>query len=419
MEASSLQQHRLSLVREAFATLPERYLGAEEGYEASVEIRLEDMGRSWEVRLGPDRCKVRVSGSRRPDVVIGTDSGTWLALREGRMSGLDAFSSRRLWARGDLDKAVGFEGHFRLPDDRSPLLRMHGVRVRGACISSLTAGSGPEHVILIHGLGGAKSSFYETVSALTPDYTVHAIDLPGFGSSSKPIRARYDANFFARHVLRFMDTLALDRVHIVGNSMGGRVAIEVGLQAPSRVRTLSLLAPSMAFLRGREWSPVVRLLRPELAALPHMLTSGQVRHGFWNMISEPHRVDPVVGDIAADEFLRTYKSRPARVAFYAAARNIYLEKPHGNGGFWTRLEGLEPPSLFVWGSDDRLVPARFSRHVKAILPDAPQVVFSSCGHVPQVELPERTHPLIRDFIDSGGDAASVNEPVPARAVSSA
>ena len=277
MQAASLRQRRLSLVREAFATLPERYLGAEEGYRASVEIRLEDVGRCWEVQLHEDRCKVSVSGSRNPDVVIGTDSATWLALRDGRMSGLDAFSSRRLWARGDLDKAVGFEGHFHLPDERSPLLRMHSVRVKGASISSLTAGTGPEHVILIHGLGGAKSSFYETVSALTPDYTVHAIDLPGFGSSSKPLRARYDANFFARHVLRFMDTLALDRAHIVGNSMGGRVALEVGLQAPGRVRTLSLLAPSMAFLRGREWSPLVRLLRPEMAVIPHALGSNQVR----------------------------------------------------------------------------------------------------------------------------------------------
>lgn len=419
MEASSLRQRRLSSVREAFATLPERYLGAEEDFRASVEIRLEDVGRSWEVQLHPERCKVSLSGSRNPDVVIGTDSSTWLALREGRMSGLDAFSTRRLWARGDLDKAVGFEGHFRLSDDRPPLLRMHNVRVKGACISSLTAGTGPEHVILIHGLGGAKSSFFETVSALTPEYTVHAIDLPGFGSSSKPLRARYDANYFARHVLRFMDTLAIDRAHLVGNSMGGRVALEVGLQAPSRVRTLSLLAPSMAFLRGRGWSPLVRLSRPELAVLPHALGSGQVRRGFWNMIADPHRVDPAVGDIAADEFLRTYRSRPARIAFYAAARNIYLEKPHGTGGFWTRLEALEPPSLFVWGSDDRLVPARFSRHVEAILPDAPQVVFSNCGHVPQVELPERTHPLIRDFIGSGGAAAVDADPAAAQAIGSA
>lgn len=407
MEGRSIQEHRLRRVQEAFATLPERYLGGEEGRQATVQIRLSDIGRTWEVEVRPERCKVHTSPTRKPDVVIGTDTGTWLALREGRLSGLDAFQQRRVWARGDIDAAVSFEGLFRLPDDRPPLLRVHDVRVRGARISSLTAGHGDEHAILIHGLGGSKSSFYETVAALTPDYTVHAIDLPGFGSSSKPLPASYTPEFFARHVLRFMDTLAIDRAHLVGNSMGGRVSLEVGMQAPTRVRTLSLLAPAMAFRRGREWVPLIRLLRPELAALPHVLRPNQVRERFWSMISRPERLDPAVGDIAADEFLRTYRSRSARIAFYAAARQIYLESPDGPKGFWSRLEGLEPPALFIWGSEDPLVPARFSRHVATTLPDAPQVVLSDCGHVPQIELPERTHQLIREFLASAGDSAGL------------
>lgn len=407
MTGRSIHSHRLRRVKEAFASLPERYLGGEEGRDATVQIRLSDLGRTWEVEVHPDRCKVRTSPSRKPDVVIGTDAGTWLALREGRMSGLDAFQQRRLWARGDIDVAVSFEGLFRLPDDRPPLLRIHDVRVRGARISSLTAGSGDEHVILVHGLGGAKSSFYETVAALTPEYTVHAIDLPGFGSSSKPLPASYNAEFFARHVLRFMDTLAIDRAHLVGNSMGGRVSLEIGFQAPSRVRTLSLLAPAMAFRRGREWVPLIRILRPELAAIPHVLRPEQVRDRFWRMISRPERLDPSVGDIASDEFLRTYRSRSARIAFYAAARQIYLESPDGPKGFWARLGQLEPPALFIWGSDDPLVPAGFSRHVAEALPDAPQVVLSDCGHVPQIELPERTHELIGEFVASAGESAGV------------
>jgi pimeloyl-ACP methyl ester carboxylesterase len=407
MEGSSMQSHRLRRVEEAFSSLPDRYLGGGEGREGTVQIRLLDVGRTWEIELHPDRCKVRTSPSRRPDVVIGTDASTWLALREGRLSGLDAFQQRRLWARGDLDAAVSFEGLFRLPDDRPPLLRIHDVHVRGARISSLTSGRGSEHVLLIHGLGGSKSSFYETVAALTPEYTVHAIDLPGFGSSSKPLRASYDPGFFSRHVLRFMDTLAIDRAHLVGNSMGGRVSIEVGLQAPNRVRTISLLSPSMAFRRGREWAPLIRMLRPELAVLPHVLREETVRGRFWKMISRPDRLDPSVGDIAADEFLRIYRSRAARVAFYAAARQIYLEAPYGPKGFWTRLERLEPPSLFIWGSDDVLVPSRFSHYVAEALPDAPQIVLSGCGHVPQVELPERTHELLGEWIGSSGKSTSV------------
>ncbi len=388
-------------VEDVFGGLPERYLGGEEGRQARVEIRLSDLGRSWQVELQGHRCKVRTSPRGEPDVTIGTDAATWLALREGRLSGLDAFRERRLWARGDLDVAVGFEGLFRLPDDRPPLLRLRDVRVRGARISCLTAGHGPRRAILIHGLGGAKSSFFETVAALTPDHTVHAIDLPGFGASSKPL-ASYDPAFFASHVLRLMDALAIDRADLVGNSLGGRVALEVGLRAPSRVRSLSLLAPSMAFRRGRGLAPLVRVLRPELAVLPPVFGPRQVRDGFWQMIAHPDRVDPSIADLAADEFFRAHRTRGGRVAFYAAARQIYLEPPHGPSGFWTRLELLRPPALFIWGEEDRLVPAGFSRHVETSLPQASQVVLPDCGHVPQIELPERTHELVRSFIASAG-----------------
>ena len=133
---------------------------------------------------------------------------------------------------------------------------------------------------------------------------------------------------------------------------------------------------------------------------------GLVSAGFWRMIAHPDRIDPSIADIAADEFLRTHRSAAARVAFYAAARQIYLEAPHGRGGFWDRLELLRPPALFVWGEEDRLVPVAFSRHVAAALPEARQVVLPECGHVPQIELPERTHELVREFVADPGPAGA-------------
>ena len=319
-------------------------------------------------------------------------------LREGRISGLDAFRSRRLWARGNLDLAVAFEGFFRLPNGRPPLLRIHKVQAGKARISTLTAGDGIETVILIHGLGSNKTSFFETVSALTPEYTVHAIDLPGFGSSSKPLRAPYDAAWFSRAVTRFMDAQGIERAHIVGNSLGGRVAIELGLREPDRVRSLSLLCPSMAWRRRRHFVPLVKMLRPELAAIPHTLGTALVRQQFWSMFSRPKRIHPSAADVAVEEFVRTYRSVNARVAFHAAARHIYLEEPKGPKGFYTRLHELEPPALFVWGDEDPLVPLAFSRYVRDALPSAKQVVLEQCGHVPQVEHPVDANALVHDFI---------------------
>jgi pimeloyl-ACP methyl ester carboxylesterase len=388
---------RLALLDEAFRTLPERFLGAPEGFDATYHVRLGDVGRTWEVRCTTHGARVRKGCTRRePDVVIGTDAQTWLALREGELSGVDAFWQRLLYARGDVDLAIGFEGMFRLPNGRPPLLRIHDVRLPGRRVSTLTMGEGPD-VVCIHGLGATKASFFDTAAALTrAGYRVHALDLPGFGGSSKPVAAPYSARWFADTVVEVMDTLDIGRAHLVGNSMGGRVAIEVGLRAPERVAGLALLAPAVAFVK-RDWHPIVRLLRPELGLLPHNLGRARVARQFWSLFADPDQVDPSVADVVVDDFQRNYASAGARLAFLTAARNIYLDRPFGRGGFYPRLAELEAPALFVWGACDRIIPPGFQRHVAQWLPDAEQIVLEDCGHVPQVERSEQTIGLLRRF----------------------
>jgi pimeloyl-ACP methyl ester carboxylesterase len=388
---------RLALVEDAFRTLADRYLGAEPGFDATYHVRLGDIGHTWEVRCTSHGARVRKGvSSRTPDVVIGTDAHTWLRLRRGDLSGIEAYSQRLLYVRGDLDLAVGFEGMWRLPNGRPPLLQVHNVRLSGPRISTLTMGSGPD-VLLLHGLGGTKSSFFDTAAALSRTHRVHAIDLPGFGGSSKPATAPYSARWFAETVVAVMDAQGIERAHLVGNSMGGRVAIEVGLQAPERVRGLALLCPAVAFIR-RGYHPIVKLARPEFGLLPHRFGRGTVAKQFWSMFHDPDTVDPAVADVAVDEFQRIYSSAGARFAFLSAARNIYLEKPFGRGGFYPRLAELAPPALFVWGSHDPLIPPGFKRHVAEWLPSAEQIVLDRCGHVPQVERPDQTNGLLRRFL---------------------
>jgi pimeloyl-ACP methyl ester carboxylesterase len=387
---------RLQQVEQAFRRLPDRYLGAPPGFEATYQIRLADIGHTWEVQLDHHAARVRKGASRRaPDVVIGTDAATWLELREGALSGVEAFSARRLSARGNLDLAVGFEGMFRRPGNAEPLLRMHEVPVGRLSLSTLTMGDGPD-VLLIHGLGSTKASFFEAAAALSRSYRVHALDLPGFGSSSKPARGAYDAPFFARAVVGLMDELGIARAHIAGNSLGGRVAVEVALRSPERVRAIGLLCPAVAFVR-REFHPIVRLLRPEFGILPHSLGRERIARQFWSLFADPGAIDPSVADVVVDEFERIYASRGARLAFLSAARNVYLEAPFGARGFYPRLSGLRRPALFVWASHDRLIPPAFSRHVARWLPDAEQIVIDGCGHAPQVERPDQTHGLLRRF----------------------
>ncbi|MGI9184937.1 MAG: alpha/beta fold hydrolase [Solirubrobacteraceae bacterium] len=420
MSTRTVNTQRLTAVTDAFRSLPGRYLGADPGFEATFQIKLGDLGRTWEVSCTNHGARVRQGATRRaPDVTISTDAATWLALRQGDLSGIDAFEQRRLAVRGNLDYAIAFEGMFRLPGGRPPLLQIHDVTAGRHRISTLTMGHGPD-VLLLHGLGGTRASLFETAAALSQRYRVHAPDLPGFGSSSKPARGAYNARWFAEAMLAMMDAQGIGNTHIVGNSMGGRIALELAMTAPERVNALGLLCPAVAWVK-RGLHPLVRLLRPEFGLLPHGFRRGMVASQFWSMFYDRDVIDPAVGELMVDEFRRIYHSAGARYAFLSSARNIYLEAPYGKHGFYPRLAELEPPALFVWGTHDRLVPSGFSRHVSKWLPGAEQVVLQNCGHVPQVERPVQTNELLLDFFARADAKASgtpaVIRPAAAREVS--
>lgn len=329
-----------------------------------------------------------------PDATLTADRQTWAAIVRDLRAGLAAFQTGRLSVRRDLHLGVGFLAATSGASEQGRL-RFRTVATRRHTITTMEAGQGPP-VLAVHGLGGTKGSFLPTLAALAGRFRVIAMDLPGFGDSDKPVGAPYDPSFFARAVVDLLDALELERAHIVGNSLGGRVALEVGLRHPERVRRLALLAPSLAWRRSRPWAPLLRVVRPELGLVqlaPRPIVEGIVR-----------RLIPGATDgwtaAGVDEFLRAYLTPAGRAAFYAAARHIYLEEPHGNEGFWTRLRTLRPEALFVWGRRDRLVPLAFARHVTDALPDARHVELD-CGHVPQVEMPRRTHAAVSRFLAGG------------------
>jgi pimeloyl-ACP methyl ester carboxylesterase len=333
---------------------------------------------------------VAADASRRPDALLSADEPTWASIAEDVRGGMAAFRSGRLRVRHDLHLGVGFLAATAARGDAG--LRFRHVETAVGEISICEAGSGPP-VLLIHGLGATKVSFLPTLSALAGSHRAIAVDLPGFGDSVKPVRARYHPPYFASSVTALLDALELEQADVVGNSMGGRVAIEMGLRSPERVRRLVLLAPSLAWRRPRPWAPYLRWVPPQLGLVqpaPRPIVEAIVRY-FVPGSSEEWTAAGI------DEFLRSYLTPRGRAAFYAAARNIYMEEPYGPRGFWTRLPSLTPESLFVWGRKDPVVPIRFEQHVREALPQAKHLELD-CGHVPQLERPRETHDAMRRFL---------------------
>lgn len=355
----------------------------------------------WTLRVQDGRLTVGIGGTERPDAVISADAQTLIDINTGATTGAEAFLKGQVVVRGNLGLALRLESMFEPLIPRPPEAPVDRTVVAGGLpVSILEAGKrGGEPVLLLHGLGATKTSFLPTVLDLADEYRVIAPDLLGHGDTAKPL-ARYDAPAFARFTLDLMDALGIERAHLIGNSMGGRISLEVALRSPDRVRSVSLLCPAVAFIKRREFVPIVRLLRPELGFVPHRLPHRLVVRSVRAMFSRPDRLPMTWYEAGADEFLRVFRQPRGRAALYASMRQIYLDEPAGDLGFYARLERMEPRALFLWGDRDRLVPAGFARHVERVLPSARSVILSDCGHVPQFEHPATTHGLVRDFLAS-------------------
>jgi pimeloyl-ACP methyl ester carboxylesterase len=360
-----------------------------------ARLRIEDgAGQACDVVIDSSGAHMLDAGDTEPDAVLRADAATWARVAADVGDGLSAFRAGRLRLRRDLHLGVGFLAAT-APNTAAGRLRVARVRTSEGPLSTIEAGTGAP-AILLHGLGATKASMLPTLGALArADRRAIAIDLPGFGDSVKPLLAAYDARYFARAVRALLDALGLERADLIGNSMGGRVALEVGMSAPERVRRLVLLAPSLAWLRPRPWAPYLKLVPTQLGAIqpaPRRIVESIVR----SLIPGSDNEWTAAG---IDEFLRSYLTPRGRAAFYAAARNIYLEEPEGPDGFWTRLRELRTPALFVWGRRDPVVPVGFARHVRSALPNA-QHLELECGHVPQLERPRETHDAAVRFLSA-------------------
>ena len=353
--------------------------------EGSARVRVRWNGDARDVSIRGKSVKIREPANGRADTLIEADESTWRSIARDAGAGLSAFGGGKLRMRGNLHVGVGFlSATSGAPAERR--LRFGSA----ANLSYMEAGTG-KPVVMIHGLGGTKASFLPTVVGLAAaGYHAIAIDQPGFGDSHKPLFAPYDAPYMARAVERFLDARGIGSTHFIGNSLGGRVALELGLGHPERTRKLALLACSLPWKRRPPWTRYLPLLRPELGLLqpaPKPLVEEIVRRSIPNSRN---------GWTAAgvDEFLRAYCTPRGRAAFYAAARHIFLERSEE---FWERLGGLEREALFVWGRYDPIIPSSFAPHVRRALPSARHKELSS-GHVPQIERPDETLAVLTRFL---------------------
>jgi pimeloyl-ACP methyl ester carboxylesterase len=378
--------------------LPDRFNGFQS--DLRLRVRLHAGRANRDVVIDGGICRIERCNGEAFDAEIVTSAETWRAIHEGRLSGIEAFARKKLLVRGSFERSLEFETLFDRPRAGGLVYEIANVDAGGVRISTLIAGDRSDPpLLLLHGLGATKVSWVPAVPLLAQKHCVIVPDLPGFGASEKP-RGVHSARWFAGHALALMDAMGYERMYAGGHSMGGRIATEMAMLEPDRTLAVVAICPVTVFDRPRALR-IARLARPELGWFLTRLPRTRVENGLRSLFADPSHVDDDWYEVAADDFLRRWKSAKERRAFASSLRRIYLDKPFGRSGFWARLALLEPPALFVYGRDDVVIRPALAEVVAELAPHVRLKVWEDCGHVPQLEYPERTATAMLDFFSGG------------------
>jgi pimeloyl-ACP methyl ester carboxylesterase len=268
--------------------------------------------------------------------------------------------------------------------------------VHGRPITYAEAGKGSV-LLLIHGMGGTFENWSEVIEPLARNHTVIAPDLPGHGASA-PGGGDYSIGALAASLRDLLVTLGHDRATLVGHSLGGGIAMQMGYQFPEMVERLVLVSSGGL---GPEVSPVLRA-----AALPGADVFISATAGLGQRVGGPvGRGLSAIGlrpnaDVA--EVLRGYASLTdpdRRAAFLATLRSVI-----GTRG--QRVDATDRlylaellPVLIVWGARDSIIPVHHGEDAHRAIPGSRLEIFEDVGHLPQVEAPGRFIAVLESFLD--------------------
>jgi pimeloyl-ACP methyl ester carboxylesterase len=258
------------------------------------------------------------------------------------------------------------------------------------------AGSGPA-ILLIHGIGDSSDTWRPVLDQLAQNFTVIAPDLLGHGRSEKP-RADYSIAGYANGMRDLLSVLEIDRVTVVGHSLGGGVAAQFAYQFPDRCERLVLVGSGGV---GRTVSPLLRLaavpgvefLMP-LFGLPPLRVASRITFAALKLLDTPLGRD-------AEEVLAVFDALPNTEARQAILRTL-RSSVDWRGQVITMLdraylaEGM--PTKVIWGRRDAIIPLGHGRLAQAAMPGSDLEIFDEAGHFPHHTDPARFVDIVQEFI---------------------
>ena len=268
-----------------------------------------------------------------------------------------------------------------------PFAVIHGVRIRYRD----SGGEGPA-VLMTHGIGESLEFWHRQFEALSPSFRLIAWDMPGHGLSDEAADAM-SLEGQAGVAWKLLDQLGIERVHLVGNSLGAAVSLRMADQMPTRVGSL-LLANSAAL--GAEVFGAFKLMTlPVLGELMNKPGPTAVAQQIKAIVHRPGAITPEVRTAIERNI-----HRPGGGKHFLALLRGLTSLRGQRSDVWQRSHDIlrqlpDVPVMFVHGVHDVVLPVAHSRRAHALMRGSDLVVLDDCGHTPQLEQPEQFNRLLQ------------------------
>ncbi|WP_084269208.1 alpha/beta fold hydrolase [Mycobacterium avium] len=266
-------------------------------------------------------------------------------------------------------------------------LKPRTIDAGGIETSYLEAGAG-EPVVMLHGSGpgvSAMANWQHNIGALSQRFRVLAPDIVGFGATERPDDVVYSLRTWTDHIWAFLDAHGIEKTAIVGNSLGGRIALQMATDRPDRITKMVLMgAPGVGMT-----------LTGGLAALRAYQPSHDAMR---NLLRNYFAVDPAM---ITDELVAIRYEASIADGAYEAYRAMFFDPQHSGselGITEDEVRAIATPALLVHGREDQVVPMQVSVTMLGLLPNADLHVFSACGHWTQIERADEFSALVSDYL---------------------
>jgi pimeloyl-ACP methyl ester carboxylesterase len=246
-------------------------------------------------------------------------------------------------------------------------------------------------LVFIHGFMGATYDWRFNIPELSKYFAVKAFDLPGFGYSDKPLDFSYSCEGYSKFVKAYLDKCSIKKAVLVGNSMGGQIALETCLKYPDRVSALILI--DSGGYPGSVRLLLFRLLKIQIigTVIISLITRSAIRYVLKNDILHD---GSLVTDDAVNYYYNVYKTAKAREIPPIVVRNMIRDEQHIHSEF----NEIKCPTLVIWGAQDRVIPPHYAELFKEEISNAELMVVEDAGHMPQVDKAKVVNDAVIDFI---------------------